>query len=116
MGERTPRRSTPLRWRTRPPPPVGRLCRLRWIGALIDPPRDASGRIFDWVDDVGRVLPRDEWSRQQTVPVRVDADSALPHKIHSELLFTDSAGVVGYATASAPYTKSQATTSGDANQ
>lgn len=68
-------------------------CRLRWIGALTDPPKDVSGWIFDRANDVGRVLPRDEVSRQQTVPARMDADGTLPHKINSELLFTDSAGV-----------------------
>jgi hypothetical protein len=67
-------------------------CRLRWIGALTDPPKDASGWIFDRAEYVGRVLPRDEVSRQQPVPVRMDADGVFPHKIHSELLFTDSGG------------------------
>ena len=68
-------------------------CRLRWVGALTDPPKDASGWIFDLAHDLGRVLPVDEVSRQQTVPVRMNADGALPHTITSELLFTDSAGV-----------------------
>lgn len=67
-------------------------CRLRWIGALTDSTRDASGWTFDRADDVGRVLPRDEVRRQQTVPVRRDAAGALPHRISSEFLFTDSAG------------------------
>ena len=67
-------------------------CRLRWIGALTDPPEDASGWRFERADEVGRVLALNEVSRQQVVPVRMDAAVALPHKIDSELLFTDSAG------------------------